>query len=417
MARKKLTRRTALTASAALGASGLAACSDSDGRIGDAPDPESVAQVTVTPGDGETEIPVSVEFEWEVEDGEFVEFSLTNADGEEVDGDMHPDGETWVPASPLEYETTYTATVSADDADGLRAIEEAEFTTMASPSNRVEVVSYLPGDGAVVGQAGVIAFEFSGFDVPEDRRRDVERRLFVRTEPEQEGAWHWYNGHKLEYRPQEYWEPNTEISVRLALGGMPLSEDQYGEFDINGSWSTSSELRLIEVDNDTKEMQIYRDDASVNTFDTSLGEEGQDPDQRSYSGHMTIMSREEEAVFGSEQFGYEDLDVEWAMRLTWSGQYIHAAPWASSDLGSTNVSHGCVNLDDDDAEWLFDFVTWGDPIIVSNTGRSLPAGDGFTTWDMDWDTLVAGSYTYGDATEEESDESDSSNGDDEETED
>ncbi|QSB04264.1 L,D-transpeptidase [Natronoglycomyces albus] len=407
LGRKKLTRRSALSAGAALGVGTIAACSSDDGSISSpASEPESNATVTITPEDGLSGIAVSAEMAWEVEDGEFQEFSLTDAAGEDIPGAMHPDGTTWVPSSPLAYDTTYTAAVKAVDDEGLEGTFTAEFTTMSSPENRVEIADYLPGDGAVVGQAGVIAFEFIGFDVPQDRRREVERRLFVTSEPAQEGAWHWHNGHKLEYRPKEYWEPNTEISVRLALGGMPLSEDRFGQFDLTRSWSTSGELRLIEVDNDTKQMRVFRDGATVNTFDISLGEEGQDPDQRSFSGHMTIMSREREAVFGSEQFGYEDLDVEWAMRLTWSGQYIHAAPWARNHLGSRNVSHGCINLDDDDAEWLFEFVTWGDPITVSHTGRSLPAGDGFTTWDLSWEDHVAGSYAYESTASEEDDSED-----------
>ena len=41
------------------------------------------------------------------------------------------------------------------------------------------------------------------------------------------------------------------------------------------------------------------------------------------------------------------------MRLTWGGEFIHAAPWSVADQGKRNVSHGCVNLSPENAECLF----------------------------------------------------------------
>ena len=48
------------------------------------------------------------------------------------------------------------------------------------------------------------------------------------------------------------------------------------------------------------------------------------------------------------------------MRLTWGGEFIHAAPW-SVGQGNTNVSHGCVNMSDGNAAWLFAITHIGDP--------------------------------------------------------
>ena len=38
------------------------------------------------------------------------------------------------------------------------------------------------------------------------------------------------------------------------------------------------------------------------------------------------------------------LQVPYAIRLTNSGEFIHAAPWATSRIGRWNGSHGCTNL-------------------------------------------------------------------------
>ncbi|MCH7232473.1 Ig-like domain-containing protein [Glycomyces sp. L485] len=394
--RSSITRRGALTAGIA--AVSLAACSEESGTIGTGDDgepeePASAATVAITPADGATDATAATEIAWTVEQGAFTEFKLTDAAGNAVEGDMHPDGTTWVPAAPLEWEGTYTAAVTAEDDAGIPVTVESTFTTIASPGDRVTIENYLPGYDQTVGQAAVLAFRFkAGFEVPEDQRESVERRLFVTSEPAQEGSWHWITGRALEYRPKEYWQPNTTISVRLALGGLPLGNGRYGEFDQETSFSIDSETRMLEADDATKQMRAYQDGSIVQTIPISLGADEIDGhDARSYQGQMIIMSREEESKFVSDLYDYET-DVKWAMRLTFSGQYVHGAPWAESRLGKSNGSHGCINVSDDMGEWLFNFVRWGDPVLVKNTGRSLPQGDGFTTWDLDWEQVLAGSY-------------------------
>jgi lipoprotein-anchoring transpeptidase ErfK/SrfK len=47
-----------------------------------------------------------------------------------------------------------------------------------------------------------------------------------------------------------------------------------------------------------------------------------------------------------------DVPVEYAQRLTWQGEYVHAASWSEPSQGMVNVSHGCVNTLLRDAELL-----------------------------------------------------------------
>ena len=392
--RSSLTRRGALAAGLTVaGAAGLAACTSEEGTIdsgdggGETPEPESAAKVTITPEDGATDATAATEISWSVEDGEQTGFTLTDADGNEVEGEMHPDGTTWVPASPLEWDTSYTATVTAEDAEGIAVTAESTFTTISSPGDRVGLENYLPGEGSTVGQAAVLAFRFVDHEIPEDLRGAVERRLFVSSEPEQEGTWHWITGRALEYRPKDYWQPNTQVTVRLGLGGLPLGEGRYGEFDQETTFTIDAEARLLEADDDTKQMRAYRDGTIVQTIPISLGADEIDGhDARSFSGHMIIMSREEESTFVSDLYDYET-DVKWAMRLTFSGQFIHGAPWAADKLGKENGSHGCINVSDEMGEWIYNFVRWGDPVVVKNTGLGLPPGDGFTSWDVPYEDL------------------------------
>jgi hypothetical protein len=85
--------------------------------------------------------------------------------------------------------------------------------------------------------------------------------------------------------------------------------------------------------------------------------------------------------------------VQYAMRITYSGEFLHAAPWSVGSQGYANVSHGCVGMSTSNAQWLFDQVTIGDPVEV--TGTSLPQnlGNGVTVWTTTWDEWLADSAT------------------------
>jgi lipoprotein-anchoring transpeptidase ErfK/SrfK len=63
--------------------------------------------------------------------------------------------------------------------------------------------------------------------------------------------------------------------------------------------------------------------------------------------------------------GYK-ITASYAVRVTWSGVYVHSAPWSVASQGNSNVSHGCINLSPDNAAWYFDTVNIGDPIIVQS---------------------------------------------------
>jgi len=85
------------------------------------------------------------------------------------------------------------------------------------------------------------------------------------------------------------------------------------------------------------------------------------------------------------------IDIEFAQRLTWSGQYIHAAPWSEDSQGHVNVSHGCVNVSQNNAAWLFEITKIGDPVTVKGTEEKLQYGNGWTDWSLSWEQYIKGS--------------------------
>jgi hypothetical protein len=81
-----------------------------------------------------------------------------------------------------------------------------------------------------------------------------------------------------------------------------------------------------------------------------------------------------------------DLPVYWATRVTWSGEYVHAAPWSVGEQGSANVSHGCTGMSTSNAEWFFKNVRPGDIVKVQNSNGDAmtPFNNGFGDWNVAW---------------------------------
>jgi lipoprotein-anchoring transpeptidase ErfK/SrfK len=353
------------------------------------PSPVVPVELAITPAPGTTDAPISTEIGIELTAGRVSEVVLSTVGGEPVTGAMRDDGTAWVPDQPLAPSTEYTAKVTAIGEDGQTATAETSFTTMAAPARRTDTGLYL-FDGEVYGVAMPVVAEFVQ-PVPPEYRAGVERRMFVTTEPPQPGVWHWVgDGRQAYYRARDYWRPGTTISVRLALAGHPTGEGRYGDTDRRATVTIGDRTEIV-VDNATKQMSYYVDGELVRQMPVSLGK----PSTPSSSGHMVIMSKERETVFDTfEELGPEEgyrIDIEYALRLTWGGEFIHAAPWSVADQGVRNVSHGCVNLSLENAAWVFERAKIGDPVIVKGTERKLVPGNGWTAWDMSWEEFVAGS--------------------------
>jgi lipoprotein-anchoring transpeptidase ErfK/SrfK len=88
---------------------------------------------------------------------------------------------------------------------------------------------------------------------------------------------------------------------------------------------------------------------------------------------------------------YNIPDVEYAMRVTYTGEFLHAAPWSVGSQGYANVSHGCVGMSTDNAAWLYGLSHRGDVVKTIGSGRPLEYGNGWTDWDMSWKDYKEGS--------------------------
>jgi lipoprotein-anchoring transpeptidase ErfK/SrfK len=87
--------------------------------------------------------------------------------------------------------------------------------------------------------------------------------------------------------------------------------------------------------------------------------------------------------------GYDEI-VDWSVRITRSGEYVHAAPW-NSRIGQSSTSNGCTNLTVANAKWYYQFARIGDVLKYSNTGgKQMPSWDGFGDWNVPWSVWQQG---------------------------
>jgi lipoprotein-anchoring transpeptidase ErfK/SrfK len=397
-----LTRRRALgsiglTAVGIAGVAGLAACSNDDKApnwdTGTSPSPQPpIATVSITgPATDAVDVPASAEIVFTATDADVAAATvkLVDAAGVEVTGAPHPDGKGWLPTNALKFATPYTVTVTVTGTDGKQVSKSSGFTTMAAPTKLLSVSSFL-NDNAVMGCGMPLIFHFSAV-VPKAERANVQRRMFVETTPAQEGIWTWYNDKEIHWRPKEFWQANTKVNVKVQVGGLPIGTGGlHGKRDSTLVCSVGSVLKM-EVNDSNKQMVVTRDGAVIKTIPVSLGK----ANNLSSSGVMVVMEKKAKTVFdtfndptATDRYRTE---VEFAQRLTWGGEFIHAAPWSVQHQGVRNVSHGCINMSTANAKWLFDQTRLGDPVITKGTARRLTYGNGWTDWDRSWEEYVKGS--------------------------
>lgn len=356
----------------------------------EAPSPEpTLSTVAVTsPALDATDVEAWSEVKYNSEDPENTTVKVTGPQGDEVKGTLDKDDNVWKPSESLAWGTKYSVTVTTPEAQGKNNTTTSTFTTMKKPSKLVRVTSFL-GDNQTVGVGMPLIMKF-GRPIPEKYRAEVERRMVVTATPAQEGTWRWITSTEVHYRPKNYWKAGTKIFYKVQLKGVKLGDGWYGRSDLTVDMKVGRAL-VMTVSNKTKKMTVKQDGKVIKTIPVSLGKK----DTPSSSGTMVVMEKKAHTVFDTTDTdgdeGYRT-DIDWAQRITYSGQFIHAAPWSEGVQGRSNVSHGCVNVSEAMGKWLFDRTMMGDVITVSGTEDKLKNGNGWTDWNMSYEQYKQGSY-------------------------
>lgn len=281
----------------------------------------------------------------------------------------------------------------AAGATGPGGTVRSTLTVHTLPAEHTLHATVSPAAGATVGVGQPITVTF---DTPVTNRAAVQRALLVTaSRPLGAAGWHWFSSTRVQYRPHTYWPGHTTVTVRANLAGVQAGPSTFAAADTTSSF-TIARSQILKISDATHEMGVYRDGVLLRTVPVSLGQHIGTWVTR--SGIKTIMSIERTVEMNSATVGitgagsYDEL-VPYAMRLTWSGEYIHGAPWSEWAQGSTDVSHGCTNISLSNAEWLYGNSLVGDVVETADTGRPME-WDGNGTggvWNIPWNIWQAGS--------------------------
>lgn len=313
------------------------------------------------------------------------EVVMTNQDGKVVESEISEDGMSWTTTEDLGYYRTYT--IEAKDLNG----EETTLTFSTTNPDFTSVAWFNTMDQATVGVGQTVGVRF---DAPIADREAAQDAITVTTSPEVEGAFYWLNDYEVRWRPQYLWEPGTEVSVELDQYGKDFGNGVYGGSNISTSFTIGDRIISI-VDDATKTMKVYKNQELLRTIPVSLGrdtERWSTPNGRYIVGdmHTSLVMDSETYGYRIEDGGYRT-EVNYATQLSYSGIYVHGAPWSVWAQGNTNTSHGCINMTDADAQWFQQISQRGDIVRVKNTvGGTLPVYDGLGDWNMRWSEWSAG---------------------------
>jgi lipoprotein-anchoring transpeptidase ErfK/SrfK len=305
---------------------------------------------------------------------------------ETVPGVFSADRQTWTSTGHLRAGVGYAlAAVTLDDAGGTGIQHESFSTSRVDNPMRIDLIS--PADGSTVGVGQPVVLAFTR---PVGDRAAVERALSVTSTPPQAGHWSWLSAYRVDYRPQSYWQPGTKISVRMALDGLNDGHGRYGTADRDLSFTVGRDQETT-IDLRSDVATVRRSGQVVHTFAVTGGMPGLD----TWGGTYAVIDKAPDVHMDSRTAGlgaeYDIPDVKWDVHLTYTGTYVHSAPWSMGSQGVRNVSHGCVGASPANAEWFFSSTLPGDIVRVVNSERQVAPGNGFADWQDSWSTWLAGS--------------------------
>lgn len=299
-----------------------------------------------------------------------------------VPGSLAKDGGSWQATDGLEPGVTYTVTLAATDSSDSPVTLTRTFATHQLTLDQQTFPAVYPLDGMTMGVAMPAIVRF---DIPVTDKANVEKHLHIDVSPKQPGSWYWQSDTEVHYRPKSYWKPGTKVTVDARLNGVKAGKNLYGQESRTFSFTIGRRV-VAKVDLAKHVMRVYIGDKLARTIKISAGKKG----FTTRSGVKVISEKLRRTPMRSETDNvndpdYYDLDnVEWAMRLTNSGEFFHAAPWNAPNFGRANVSHGCTGMSNADAKWLFDTMQVGDPAEFTGSGRGMEIGNGYTDWNLSW---------------------------------
>lgn len=306
--------------------------------------------------------------------------------GTVVTGDYSSDKTTWTSNEDLGFGATYSVDATGANPQGSPNEQKSTLTTinpsLKSYTNMFPAPASVSGSGIGVGMP--IIFQFSHAVT---NKQAAEAGIKIATTPSQPVGFYWISSTELDARPQNYWTAGTKIHVVAKLYGVDLGGGNFDQQDRDETY-TVHDAWVAKADGNSEQMNIYDNGNLVKTMSISMGK---DSTPTSLGTHV-ITAKNQSVQMNSCTYGvcppdpraYNETEY-WAERITNGGEFVHENPDTVGSQGHSNVSHGCINLNEADAEWFFNHLGVGDVVEVTNSGGpQISSGAFIGDWSVPW---------------------------------
>ncbi|WP_275295738.1 Ig-like domain-containing protein [Amycolatopsis sp. La24] len=378
----------------------LSACSSGDGGSnagtpgapGGSSQTATPASVSIEPANA-SGISPSTPIVVKAANGKLTDVTVTSAKGKAVAGEFSPDKLSWTTTEVLGYGGTYQVKAHAQGADGKSVEQQGQVTTLSpkkqANANLIPAPNAVKSSGVGVGQPIVFSF-----GVPVKNKAAVEKALTVESSPKQDGSWYWMDDKNVHYRPKEYWKPGTTLTVTAKIYGVDFGNGVYGADDRTESYKVHDSW-IAKADGNSEQMQIFHNGSMVKSMPISMGKDA----TPTHLGPHVISDKQANYTMDSCTYGVCPPDPKayrsnekFSERISNDGEFVHENPNSVGQQGSSNVSHGCINLNAANAEWFFNNFGLGDVVEVTNSGGpQLPVWDLYGDWSKSWTDWQKGS--------------------------
>jgi lipoprotein-anchoring transpeptidase ErfK/SrfK len=337
--------------------------------------------------DGAVGVTVDAPVTVSVADGVLASVTVVNDSGRTVSGQLSPDGLRWSTSEPLGFNRRYTLNAKAN---GLGGAANRQVTFQTSSPAHLTMPYVNVTDGEVVGVGQPVAIKF---DENITNRAAAEKAIAITANPPVEGAFYWLNNREVRWRPEHFWKPGTAVDVAVNTYGVDLGDGMFGEDNLRTHFTIGDEI-IATADDTTKILTVRVNGEVVKSMPTSMGKDS----TPTAAGFYIIGARFKHIIMDSSTYGVPvnspngyRTDVDWATQMSYSGVFVHSAPWSVGAQGHANTSHGCLNVSPSNAEWFYDHIKRGDVVEVLNTvGPPLSGTEGLGDWNIPWPQWKAG---------------------------
>ena len=342
--------------------------------------PSSAAHISITPKNGLRQAKPQRGITVTVRDGTLISVTARSG-GDAVPGEHDPPATTWQSRWALATGTQYVVRATAIDADGRAVTKMSRFRTL-TPDTTASIQIF-EGHNVTYGVGMPVMLSFSK---PVEDKKAVERAIVLTSSRAVVGAWYWNDDSALYFRPRAYWPQHTKVGFVGHFDGVQLSPGVYATHTLRQQFKIGRSLIVVASASGHK-MQVYKDRHLFADWPISTGRPGKETPNGTY---LSIEKANPQHMVGEDY----DIQVPYSVRFTWSGDFIHAAPWSVGSQGYANVSHGCVNLAPDRAQTYYGMSIPGDPVTVTGSPKGGRWDDGWTVWFLSWKELVKGSALH-----------------------